>query len=107
MKIKPIVRNINHQIKQTPQRYYCAGKNGYCKGKSVAQENKHNSVHKMYDISVGVSKEVFKSASIDDLPPIAGLLGLCTPIPFASVAMYALGKVVQVAVNLSRGKIKF
>lgn len=40
-----------------------------------------------------------RKVTLDNLPTVAGTVGLFTPIPFASVALYALGKAVQVIIK--------
>lgn len=105
MEIKPIIKNINNTIKKTPSRYYNAAKIGYRKGVSDATKKNHGAMLRTFDISKNISQEVFKKTSINDLPAIVGLIGLCTPLPFASVAMYAIGKIIQYTVNITR-KIK-
>ena len=105
MNVKPIIKNINNTIKRTPSRYYNAGKVGYRKGLSDANKNNHGKILKTYDISKNIGQEVLKKTSINDLPAIIGLIGFCTPIPFASVAMFAIGKAIQYTVNFARKKI--
>ncbi|MBS5804668.1 MAG: hypothetical protein KIC88_06225 [Acinetobacter sp.] len=40
-----------------------------------------------------------KKVTIDNLPVVAGTVGLLTPIPFASVALFAIGKAIQLTIK--------
>lgn len=37
-----------------------------------------------------------RKVTIDNLPVVAGTVGLITPIPFASVALFGIGKAIQI-----------
>ncbi len=46
-----------------------------------------------------ITKQIPKKVTIDNLPIVAGGIGLITPIPFASAILFAVGKLTQIAVK--------
>lgn len=99
MKILPVIANTNRNIKQASVRFKTAYRTGYNNAKLYSQQHKYGSIKKACGISIGVTKEIVKTTTIDDLPYIAGAVGLMTPIPFASATMFILGKITQVIIK--------
>lgn len=46
-----------------------------------------------------IISKVPRKVTLDNLPVVAGTVGLLTPIPFASVTLFALGKAVQIIIK--------
>lgn len=46
-----------------------------------------------------LSAKIPRKVTIDNLPIVAGGIGLLTPIPFASVVLFGLGKLTQIVVK--------
>lgn len=99
MKILPIINNARQNMKTTSKRLSMASKNGFEIGVRTSKIHKKSEIGTMLNITKGVGKKLKKETTIDDLPIIAGAVGLLTPIPFASPIMLALGKIVQVIVK--------
>ena len=99
MKILPVITNTSQNIGATSKRLSKAGKSGYEIGMRTSKIHKQCEIATILNISKGVGKKLKKETTINDLPIIAGAVGLLTPIPFASPIMLALGKVVQVIVK--------
>ena len=106
MKVLPIIANINKNIKNRSKELSQAGKNGYNIAKRTSQIYNQGCGRKYYNVSKSVSKQLYKEFSIDDLPLFAGAIGMFVPLPLVSPAMFMAGKIVQIAVNFSRGKCK-
>ena len=43
-----------------------------------------------------VRQKIPRKVTLDSLPIVAGTVGLFTPIPFASIALFGLGKAIQI-----------
>lgn len=99
MKILPVITNTCQNIESTSKRLSKASKNGFDIGMRTSKVHKQCEVATILNISKGIGKKLKKETTIDDLPIIAGAVGLLTPIPFASPIMLALGKIVQVIVK--------
>ena len=99
MKILPAITNTCQNLGATSKRVSKAGKSGYEIGMRTSKIDKQCEIATILNISIGVGKKLKKETTIDDLPIIAGAVGLLTPIPFASPIMLALGKIVQVIVK--------
>ena len=99
MKILPIITNTCKNIESTSKRLSKASKNGFEIGVRTSQIYKQCEVSTILNVSKGVGKKLKKETTIDDLPIIAGAIGLLSPIPLASPILLALGKVVQLVVK--------
>lgn len=99
MKILPIITNTCKNIESTSKRLSKASKNGFEIGVRTSKIYKQCEVSTIFNVSKGVGKKLKKETTIDDLPIIAGAIGLLSPIPFASPILLALGKVVQLVVK--------
>ncbi len=99
MKILPVITNTCQNIESTSKRLTKASKNGFDIGMRTSKVHKQCEVATILNVSKGIGKKLKKETTIDDLPIIAGAVGLLTPIPFASPIMLALGKIVQVIVK--------
>ena len=96
MKILPLVANTSRSIKDTTVRVSRAGKNGYDIGLRTSKIYKKGDTATLLNISRSVGRELKQETTIDDLPIVAGAIGMLIPLPLASPALLALGKVVQV-----------
>lgn len=99
MKILPVITNTRRSIESTSKRLTKASKNGFDIGMRTSKVHKQCEIATIFNVSKGIGKKLKKETTIDDLPIIAGAVGLLTPIPFASPIMLALGKIVQVIVK--------
>lgn len=95
----PIIKSTNENLRATSTRVRKAYSNGYNNAKQHSAKNNCGKFKTAYNISASVTKEIVKSTTIDDLPYIAGAIGLFTPIPLASPVMLGLGKIVQIMVK--------
>ena len=96
MKILPLVVNTSKSIKETTVRVSKAGKNGYDIGLRTSKIYKKGDTATLLNISRCVGRKLKQETTIDDLPIVAGAIGMLIPLPLASPALLALGKVVQV-----------
>ncbi len=99
MKILPIIQNTNRSIKEASVRFKNAYHTGYNDANTYSREHNYGSIRRAYGISKGVTKEIAKATTIDDLPYIAGAIGFLTPIPLASPVMLGLGKIAQIVIK--------
>lgn len=99
MKILPIISNTCKNIDATSKRLANAGKNGYQIGMRTSKIHNQCEVATILNVSKGIGKKLKKETTIDDLPIIAGAVGLLSPIPFASPILLVLGKIAQVVVK--------
>lgn len=102
MKIMPIIKSVQQDIKTTSLRISNAGKQGRNIGTRVSQIHNSGDLLTLVNISRGVTRKVAKETSINDLPIIAGAIGFLVPLPLASPIMLGLGIVVQMAVKTIR-----
>ena len=62
--------------------------------------NRYNTIKKQTKTNISnIGEKIPKKVTIDNLPIITGLVGLMTPIPFASVILFGIGKIIQVTVK--------
>lgn len=99
MKILPIIQNTNKNIKNASIRFKNAYSEGYTNAQNYSKQHNQGKLKRAYGISKGVTKEIVKATTIDDLPYIAGAIGLMTPIPLASPVMMGLGKIAQIIIK--------
>lgn len=102
MKILPIIKSINSDIRSTSNRVSKAGREGLNIGMRTAHIYKQGEISTILNVSKSVKRKVLKGTTIDDLPIIAGALGMFVPLPLASPLMLAAGKVIQIAVKKVR-----
>ena len=102
MKIMPIIKSVQQDIKTTSQRISRAGKQGRSIGARVSQIYNSGDILTFVNVSRGVTRKIAKETTIDDLPIIAGAVGFLVPIPLASPIMLGLGIVAQAAVKAIR-----
>ena len=99
MKILPVISNTCQSIEATSKRLSNASKNGYQIGMRTSKIHNQCEVATILNVSKGIGKKFKKETTIDDLPIIAGAVGLLSPIPFASPILLVLGKIAQVVVK--------
>lgn len=102
MKILPIIKSINSDIRSTSNRVSKAGREGLNIGMRTSQIYKQGEISTILNVSKSVKRKVLKGTTIDDLPIIAGALGMFVPLPLASPLMLAAGKIIQIAVKKVR-----
>lgn len=99
MKILPIIQNTNKNIIDASIRFKRAYSTGYNNAQNYSKQHNQSKIQKAYGISKGVTKEIVKATTVDDLPYIAGAIGFLTPIPLASPVMLGLGKIAQIVIK--------
>ena len=99
MRILPIIQNTNRNIKEASVRFKNAYHVGYHSANTYSKQHNLGKIKRAYGIGKGITKEIVKVTTVNDLPYIAGAIGFLTPIPFASPIMLALGKIVQIAIK--------
>ena len=103
MKILPIIAKTSRSIKDTTVRVSKAGQIGYDIGLRTSRIHKNGEPLTLLNISKSVGRKLKKETTIDDLPIIAGAIGMLLPLPLASPVMLVLGKIVQLlAKNYSK-----
>lgn len=106
MKILPIIKSVGNDIKSTSKRVAIASTCGYNVAQRKSHIYKNGELVTLLNISRGVSKKIAKETTIEDLPIIAGAIGMLVPLPLASPVMLALGKAVQLVVKAFRKTVK-
>lgn len=96
MKILPIISNTSKSIKETTIRVSRAGKSGYNIGLRTSKIHNNGETTTLLNISRAVGRKLKQETTINDLPIIAGAIGMLIPLPLASPTLLVLGKVVQV-----------
>lgn len=99
MKILPIIENTGRSVKNTSQRIAKASREGYSIGLRTSKIYKQGEASTLFNVGKSVKKQVCKNASIDDLPIIAGAIGMLIPLPLASPILLGLGKITQVIIK--------
>lgn len=105
MKIIPIIKNINSDIKSTSVRISQAGVTGYNIGIRKSQIYKDNDLQKILSVKKSIARNMKKQISIDDLPTIAGAIGLFAPLPFVAPILFCLGKGAKSIINYYKSKV--
>lgn len=99
MKILQPVKSLSSEIYNTSVQISRAGKNGCKIGKRTSKIYNSNNLASAVNISRGVGKQIAKNTSIDNLPVVAGALGMLFPYPLTSVVFYCLGKLAQIGIK--------
>ena len=81
MKILPIITSTSRSIKDTTVRVSKAGKVGYDIGMRTSRIYKKGETGTLINISRGVGRKLKKETTINDLPIIAGAVGMLVPLP--------------------------
>ena len=99
MKILQPVRSISSEIYSTAVSVARAGKDGCRIGKRTSQIYKSGNIVSAVNIGKGLGKQLAKTTTVDNLPIVAGAVGMIVPYPFMSVLFYCLGKLVQIGIK--------
>lgn len=92
MKILPIIVNTSRSIKDTTVRVSRAGKNGYDIGLRTSKIYKKGDTATILNISKSVGRKLKQETTIDDLPIVAGAIGMLVPLPLAALRFWHLAK---------------
>lgn len=106
MKILPIIKSVGNDIKSTSKRVAEASTSGYNIALRKSRIHQNGDVITLMNIGKGVTKKVLRETTIDDLPIIAGAVGMFVPLPLASPIMLGLGKTVQLVVKAFKRTVK-
>jgi len=98
MKILQPIKTVSSDIYGTTARIARAGKNGYKIGKRSAKIY-NNRLYGTYNITKSVGKKVAKETTLENLPVVAGAIGMLIPYPLTSVIFYIAGKIIQIGVK--------
>ena len=98
MKILPVINNIQKQVVDKSNTYKKAGRQGYSIGIRTSRMYKQNK----FRTTINVTKGVMKNTSSEDLPFVAGVIGLLLPVPMACVAFLVIGKIIQKGIKLAK-----
>lgn len=99
MKILEPIKTIGADIYGTTSKVVHAGKTGMSIGKRTSEIYKSGRFIKAYNISKSVGKQIKRETTIENLPVIAGAIGVILPYPMTSVLFYCCGKLVQSGVK--------
>jgi len=99
MKIKPVITSVRQNIRTTSIRVSNASSTGYKIGMRTSKIHNQGRISTALNVGKGVTKKIVKTSTVDDLPYVAGAIGLLTPIPFASPIMLALGAAAQIIIK--------
>lgn len=99
MKITPLITSVRKNMKATSTRVSNAGACGYKIGMRTSKIYNQGRISTALNVGKGVTRKVIQTSSVDDLPYVAGAIGLMTPIPFASPVMLALGAAAKMVIK--------
>ncbi len=98
MKILPLVNNITQDVTTSGLRLKNATTYGYKIGSRAANIYKQNKIKKYINISRVVSDKVVKGTSKEELPYMAGAIGMLIPLPLASPLLLLLGFIARFSI---------
>jgi len=99
MKILPIVRDIKSDVNNTGTRIKKAADDGYSIALRTARIYKQNNLRKYIGVTRSVGNKILSGTTVNELPYVAGALGLLVPFPFASPVMMGFGFLAKQASN--------
>ena len=99
MKILQPLKSLSGEIYNTSVQIARAGKNGCKIGKRTSQIYNSSNLASAVNISRGMGKQLARTTTVDNLPVIAGALGMLVPYPLTSVIFYCLGKLAQIGIK--------
>ena len=97
MKIPSIVNNIKTDIYATGERLKNAGLVGYDIADRTAKIYNQNNIIRYINITRSVGDKIIKGSTINELPYLAGALGMFVPLPLASPVLLGLGFIIRLA----------
>lgn len=100
MKIVPVIKNVSSDIKNTSVRISKAGVDGFNIGARKAKVYREGDIAAFTSITKSVGRKVRKQTTVDDLPIVAGAVGLFIPLPLISPIMFGLGLAVKYGVKI-------
>ena len=98
MKILPLVKGIQEDISSSCTRLKKVAKNGYTIADRSAHIYKLGSAGKYWNAARSISDKIIKSTSKNDIPYIAGAIGMMLPIPLSSPLFLLLGFFVRYSI---------
>lgn len=106
MKILPIINNEKNHLINTTYKIKELSKQGYDIANRTAGIYKKNKLQKYCGITRSVANKMWKHSTINDLPYIAGALGLFVPIPLVSPIAMGMGFILKFLFPHSSESIK-
>jgi len=95
MKIQLFVNGIKNSITSTGFRIRKASVEGYVLADRTAKVYKQNNIKKYYNATKSIAAKITKNTTADELPYLAGALGMLIPLPFASPILMGVGLVAK------------
>jgi len=104
MKILPLVKGIQKDITTSGSRLKGASVEGYNIANRTAKIYKQSKIKKYYNITRCVTNKVASRTTKQEIPYVAGAIGMITPIPFMSAIMFGLGYLIRVSLPNNNSK---
>ena len=98
MKILPLVNGIKKDMHLSEVRLKTAATDGYNIGCRTAKIYKQNRIRKYLNITRSISGKVIKGTTKDEIPYLAGALGMMLPIPLTSPIFLGLGLIIRFSI---------
>ena len=99
MKILPLINGIKNDVTASGIRLKRATVSGYNVASRTAKVYRQGNLKKYYNVTKSVSSHVVRNTTKNDLPYMAGAIGMMIPIPLASPIMMALGFLARYATD--------
>lgn len=91
MKILPLVNNIRNDISASGIRIRQASKDGYSIAGRAAKIYKQPNYVRYINVTRSVSNKIIKGTTGEEIPYIAGAIGMFVPLPLTSPIFLGLG----------------
>ncbi len=99
MKILPLVNGIKNDINISSKRLKNATLEGYNIGSRTAKVYNQNSFRKYLNITRSVGNKVVKGTTKEELPYLAGAIGMLLPLPLMSPIMLGIGFILRFSIS--------
>lgn len=99
MKILPLVTGIQKDISSSGARLRTATSDGYKIAKRTSRIYNQGSIRRFINITRSVTNKVASNTTRQEIPYVAGAIGLFIPIPFLSPLLFGIGMLARIPSN--------
>ena len=95
MKILPIINSMKKDVTSSGIRLRHTAEDAYKISTRTAKIYNQNNLTKYINITKYTGSKIIKNTKKEEIPYIAGAIGMFIPVPMTSVIMFALGMIVR------------
>lgn len=101
MKILPLVTDIKRDIAASGTRIKRASRDGYSIANRSAKVYGHGVLKRYFDITRSISNKIISGTTKQEIPYLAGAIGMMVPLPLTTPLFFGLGLLVRFSLPAS------